>query len=246
VEESSVPSDRVNPRDLALHPPGFFVTGTDTGVGKTLVACALLHAFARSGLRAVGMKPVAAGAVWEDGVLLNEDVAAQRAASNVEAPLPLVNPYCFEPPVAPHIAARLVGVEIDVARVTEAFDALSARAECVIVEGVGGFRVPLGRKLDSTQLAQALALPVVLVVGMRLGCLNHALLTRDAIARSGLRLAGWVANHIDPDLLYADDNVDALRERLAAPLLARIPHDPQPDADAVSRRFLVEALTSGR
>jgi dethiobiotin synthetase len=223
----------------------FFVTGTDTGVGKTLVACALLRAFARSGARVVGMKPVAAGAVSDDGVLTNEDVVALRQAGNVDVPQALANPYCFAPPVAPHIAAREAGVEMDIARLREAFAALSAGADCVIVEGAGGFMVPLGPNLDSTQLAQALALPIVLVVGMRLGCLNHALLTRDAIARAGLRLAGWVANHIDPDMLCADENVEALRERLDAPLLARVAFDPQPNAEQVSRMFRMEALAPG-
>jgi dethiobiotin synthetase len=222
----------------------YFVTGTDTGVGKTLIACALLHAFARTGLRVVGMKPVAAGAVSRDGVLLNEDVAALGRASNVDAPRSLTNPYCFAPPIAPHIAARLAAVAIEAAHVIEAFEALSARADCVIVEGAGGFIVPLGPNLDSTQLARALALPVVLVVGMRLGCLNHALLTRDAIARAGLRLAGWVANHIDPEMLCQDENVDTLRERLAAPLLARIGHCAQPDAQAVSHMLSIEAFHS--
>lgn len=223
----------------------FFVTGTDTGVGKTLVACALLRAFARSGARVVGMKPVAAGAASGDGVLTNEDVVALRQAGNVDVPQSLANPYCFAPPIAPHIAAREAGVDIDVGRVREVFDALAARADCVIVEGAGGFMVPLGPNLDSTQLAQALALPVVLVVGMRLGCLNHALLTRDAIARAGLRLAGWVANQIDPDMLSKDENVDALRERLGAPLLARIAFDPQPSAEQVSRVLRIEALAPG-
>jgi dethiobiotin synthetase len=223
----------------------YFVTGTDTGVGKTLVACALLHAFARSGARVVGMKPVAAGAASTDGVLVNEDVAALRQAGSVDVPQSLANPYCFAPPIAPHIAAKQAGVDIDIARLCEAFHELSVRADCVIVEGVGGFRVPLGPNLDSTQLPQALALPVVLVVGMRLGCLNHALLTRDAIAHTGLRLAAWVANHIDPDMRCQDENVEALRERLDAPLLARVAFDPQPSADAVSRMLLLDALTRG-
>jgi dethiobiotin synthetase len=228
--------------DCGVGPRGLFVTGTDTGAGKTLVACALLRAFARGGLRAVGMKPVAAGAVWQDGVLLNDDVAALARAGNVEAPRALTNPYCFAPPIAPHIAARLAGVEIELARIAEAFDALSARADCVIVEGAGGFVVPLGPELDSSGLARALGMPVVLVVGMRLGCLNHALLTREAIDRAGLPLAGWVANHIAADMLCQDQNVDALRERLDAPLLARIAYDAAPSACAVSRVLRIEAL----
>ena len=124
----------------------FFVTGTDTGVGKTLIACALLRAFAQTGARVVGMKPVAAGGVSKDGVLLNDDVAALRQASTVDVPQSLTNPYCFEPAIAPHIAAQLAGVDIELERVRAAFGALSARTDCVIVEGVGGFRVPLGRK----------------------------------------------------------------------------------------------------
>jgi dethiobiotin synthetase len=233
-------------RGAATRPRGFFITGTDTGVGKTLVACALLHAFARTGLRVIGMKPVAAGAEQTGADLLNEDVAALARASNVQAPRSLVNPYCLAPPIAPHIAARLAGVEIDLGRLTRAFDALSARADCVIVEGAGGFVVPLGPSLDSSQLARALALPVVLVVGMRLGCLNHALLTRGAIARTGLRLAGWVANHIDPHMLCEDENVQALRERLDAPLLARIAHDPRSTAESVSRALLLDALVASK
>ena len=229
-------------RRSRIFPHGFFITGTDTAVGKTLVACALLHALGHSGLRVIGMKPIAAGAVREKGALVNEDVTSLRAASNVEAPLPLVNPYCFEPPIAPHVAARLAGVRIELAHVTEAFQALAARADCVIVEGAGGFMIPLGPNIDSAQLARELGLPVVLVVGMRLGCLNHALLTREAIGRAGLLLAGWVANHIDPDMLYPDENVDALRERLDAPLLARIAHETQPNAKLVSRTLLVEDL----
>ena len=222
----------------------FFVTGTDTGVGKTLVACALLHAFASRGMRAVGMKPVAAGAELIEGRLVNEDVTALRAASNVEVPPSLMNPYCFAPPIAPHIAASLQGVAIELPRVREAFDALTDLADCVIVEGAGGFMVPLGPKLDSAQVAHALALPVVLVVGMRLGCLNHALLTREAIGRAGLRLAGWVANHIDPDMLYMDENVEALRERLDAPLLARVAHGPQVNGESLSHTIRMDRLAA--
>jgi dethiobiotin synthetase len=195
-------------------------------------------------MRAVGMKPVAAGAELIDGRLTNEDVTALRAASNVDLPPSLTNPYCFAPPIAPHIAAFLEGVAIELPRVREAFDALSARADCVIVEGAGGFMVPLGPNLDSAQVAQALALPVVLVVGMRLGCLNHALLTTEAIARTGLRLAGWVANHIDPDMLFMDENVEALRERLGAPLLARVAHGPQVNAKSLSHTIRIEPLAA--
>jgi dethiobiotin synthetase len=213
---------------------GVFVTGTDTGVGKTLFTCALLRAYARQGLRAVGMKPVAAGAVLDDGALINEDVVALRAASNVAAPAELVNPYCFEPPIAPHIAAAEQGVTIDLTLIASSYERLAALADRVVVEGAGGFLVPLGERLDTAALARRLALPVVIVVGMRLGCLNHALLTAAAVRAAGLRLAGWVASHVDPDMAYADDNVDALKARMAAPLIARIPYTRAPDAASLA------------
>ena len=210
------------------------MTGTDTGVGKTLVACALLRAYAGRGLRAVGMKPVACGAEPGGSGLVNDDVERLIAAGNVSAPREHVNPYCFAPPIAPHIAARQAGVTISFDRIEDSFRALAARAQVVVVEGVGGFRVPLGSDLDTVQLAARLALPVVLVVGMRLGCLNHALLTADAIAARGLRLVGWVANHIDPSMIAADDNVRTLEALIAAPLIARIAHAVGPDPAALA------------
>ena len=228
------------------HPPsairGFFVTGTDTGVGKTLVACALLEAFAARGLKAIGMKPVASGAVPGAGGLVNEDVERLIAASGVAAPREDVNPYCFEPAVAPHIAARQAGVTISLERIERGFRGLAARAQVVVVEGVGGFQVPLGPGIDTAQLAARLALPVVLVVGMRLGCLNHALLTAQAVAGRGLKLAGWVANHVDPQMSAADENVRALEERLAAPLIARIAHAARPEPRAVAALLEVAKL----
>ena len=208
---------------------GFFVTGTDTGVGKTLVACALLRAYAGRGMMAVGMKPVAAGAAPGAHGLRHADVESLMAAGNVVVPREHVNPYCFALPIAPHIAARQAGVTISLDRIVESFRVLAARAQMVVVEGAGGFRVPLGPGLDTVQLAARLGLPVVLVVGMRLGCLNHALLTADAIAARGLPLAGWIANHIDPGMIAADDNVRTLEALIAAPLIARIAHAVSPD-----------------
>jgi dethiobiotin synthetase len=205
---------------------GFFVTGTDTGVGKTLMACALLHAFAARGYRCVGMKPVASGAEVRDGRLSNPDVDQLLAAGNVAAPRQDVNPYCFAPPIAPHIAAARANERIGLERIEECFRRLAARAEVIIVEGVGGFRVPLGGP-DTAEMAERLGLPVVLVVGMRLGCLNHALLTVESIAARGLRLAGWIANHVDADMDAADDNVRALRGLIGAPMLARAAYDAQ-------------------
>jgi len=208
------------------------VTGTDTGVGKTLVACSLLRAFAARGLKVAGMKPVASGAVPRASGLVHDDVEKLLAAGNVAAPREQVNPYCFEPPIAPHIAASGAGMRIDLDHIGQCFDALAARADIVIVEGVGGFLVPLGPGIDTAQLAARLALPLVLVVGLRLGCLNHALLTAEAVARRGLTLAGWVANHVDPRMAAAEENVHALETLIAAPLLARIAFTATPDSTA--------------
>jgi dethiobiotin synthetase len=193
-------------------------------------------------MRVIGMKPVAAGAAWEGEALVNEDVRALTLAANVAAPATLVNPYCFEPAIAPHIAAQQANVAIDLTRMTGAFAELAARCERVIVEGAGGFRVPLSTGSDTSDLARALGLPVVLVVGMRLGCLNHALLTADAVRAAGLTLAGWVANHVDPALACADENVAALAERLGAPMLARVAFSENADPRLIAARLDLEPL----
>ena len=228
--------------DLRLASHGFFVTGTDTGVGKTLIACALLHAYAAAGKRVVGMKPVAAGAERSAEGLLNADVRLLRSAGSVDASLALMNPYCFEPPVAPHIAAEQAGVVIDLKRIGQAFAQLAAAADVVIVEGVGGFCVPLNGKEDTADLAQHLALPVILVVGMRLGCLNHALLTAQAVRGRGLKLAGWIANRIDPDMAVAVENIRALAARLDAPLVGEIEFSASPDPARIAALLDVARL----
>lgn len=204
----------------------WFITGTDTGVGKTLVTAALLHAFAGAGKRVVGMKPVAAGL---DEAGRNEDVELLCAASNTAAERSLVNPYAFSAPVAPHLAAAEEGRDIRFAPIHAALGVLRRQAEVVLVEGVGGFRVPLGPEGDAADLAQTLNLPVILVVGLRLGCINHALLTAEAIAARGLRLAGWIGSHIDPDMLRAEQNEAALCEWIEAPLLGVLPFMTAPD-----------------
>ncbi|MBC8007032.1 MAG: dethiobiotin synthase [Prolixibacteraceae bacterium] len=207
-------------------PYGIFVTGTDTSVGKTLVASALLRAFALSGLRAVGMKPVATGCRADAPDRANEDVASLIAASNVSVPVDLINPYCFEPAVAPHLAAQQAGNFISLAHVRECYLALAAQADRVVVEGAGGLLVPLSAQEDFSDLVRALELSVVLVVGMRLGCLNHALLTAEAIHSRGLPFAGWVANRIDSAMPFFEDNLETLRQRLSAPLIAVMPFAP--------------------
>lgn len=210
---------------------GVFVTGTDTGVGKTRVACALVHALRSRGLRVAPMKPVAAGALWKDGAWANEDTRALAAAAGSDAPpLDAITPVLFREPIAPHIAAAREGRTITLAPLLAAHRLLAGESDFTIVEGVGGFRVPLCASLDSVDLARGLGLPVVLVVGLRLGCLNHALLTAESIERAGLRLAGWIANAIDPGMNAADENVAALVERLPAPLLGRFPYAPGADA----------------
>lgn len=201
----------------------YFLTGTDTEVGKTFITCALLHRAARDGLRAAGLKPVAAGT---DAAGRNEDVEAIRTASNLKLPDATINPYCFAAAVAPHIAAAESGVAIEFATIRTACASARQAADLLIVEGVGGFRVPLGSDGDSADLAVALGLPVILVVGLRLGCINHALLTAEAIAARGLVIAGWVANHIDPAMARFAENLATLSELLPAPLLGVVPHAP--------------------
>jgi dethiobiotin synthetase len=220
--------------DSTQHKPAWFITGTDTEIGKTFVSCALLHALRRAGLSAVAMKPVAAGF---DDKGRNDDVDRLLAASSLQPPLELVNPYGFKAAIAPHIAAEEEGRRIELPHIMATFAQLQALADAVLVEGVGGFCVPLGRTCDAADLAAALQLPVILVVGMRLGCINHALLTQQAIAARGLTLAGWVANRIDPAMSRFSENLAALQERLAAPLLGVVEHGTTPEKAALGLRL---------
>jgi dethiobiotin synthetase len=221
---------------------GVFVTGTDTGVGKTVAACALLHALAERGVEVMPMKPIAAGASMHEGMWANDDaVALLRAAGRDTSRLPDVTPVLLREPMAPHIAAAREGRRIALDPILKSFERLAA-AGFVVAEGVGGFAVPLDDDLDTVDLARALALPVVLVVGLRLGCLNHALLTARAIDAAGLTLAGWIANAIDPDMAVADENVTALEARLKAPLLGRLPYGSPPNALALSHHLDVAPL----
>ncbi|MEO6022265.1 MAG: dethiobiotin synthase [Burkholderiales bacterium] len=212
----------------------YFITGTDTGVGKTFVTCALLHTLNQQGISAVGMKPVAAGGDMSPEGLLNDDVEALRGASGVALSSEDLCCYLLPEPVAPHIAALHEDVEIDLDVIRQRFDQVADVAEVVLVEGVGGFLVPLGDSITSADLAVDLDLPVILVVGLRLGCLNHALLTQEAIVARRLTIAGWVANQIDPHMAELDANIDALEERLRAPLLGVIEWQKNPDASNVA------------
>ena len=217
-----------------------FVTGTDTGVGKTLISAALLHALSAHHARVVGMKPVAAGTELINGVMTNEDVIALRAASTCAVPAELDNPVLLPDPVSPHIAAARAGVTIDIPHIVACHRQLLLLADAVVVEGAGGFHVPLSDLETGADLAQALGLPVVLVVGLRLGCLNHALLTLEAIRARGLTLAGWVANHIDPAMLAQDDNIAFLQQKIQAPLLATVPYQCIPDPRALTFNLPLE------
>ena len=201
---------------------GYFVTGTDTGVGKTTFSVALIHALQQRGLKVAAMKPIAAGLELIEGRWVNEDVLALSAAAQIKADLQWMNPYAFAPAIAPHIAAAQIGVTIELDKIMSAYAVLSARADAVVVEGAGGFRVPLAAQLDTADLAQALDLPMILVVGMRLGCLNHALLTAEAITHRGLKWAGWVTNILQPDMPALEENIAALVARLQAPCLGRL------------------------
>lgn len=221
----------------------YFVAGTDTEIGKTLVSAALLHGFARAGLRAAAMKPIASGAVLRDGVLHNEDADQLDAAANVALPNEIRTPFMMREPIAPHIAAAREGIALDIGRIVEAHRFALTQADVVVVEGVGGFRVPLDDTHDTADLAVALNLPVVLVVGMRLGCISHALLTAEAIVARGLTLAGWVANRVDLDMLYPDENIATLKQRLHAPLLGVIPHLAPADASRAAAALDIGALT---
>jgi len=219
-----------------------FVTGTDTEIGKTLVSCALLYALGQQGVRAAGMKPVAAGSELRHGIWHNEDVDALAASAPLALSQALTTPYLLHTPAAPHIAAALDGVRIDPAHILHCFGLVRQQAQAVVVEGVGGFRVPLTDDFDTADMAQQIGLPVILVVGLRLGCISQALLTAEAITARGLVLAGWVANTLDAAMPHMAGNVDALADRLHAPLLGHLPRFAQPTAASAAACLDISAL----
>lgn len=227
-------------------PLSLFVTGTDTEIGKTFVSCALLHGFKRAGLRAAAMKPIAAGAVQRGGQWHNEDADQLDAAATVLLPPEIRTPYLLKAPAAPHIVAAHEGVALEIERIVRCHGEAAKLADIVVVEGVGGFRVPLDDERDTADLARALALPVVLVVGVRLGCINHALLTAQAIAARGLRIAGWVANVVDPAMLYREENIETIRRWLArehdAPLVGIVPHLMPASPERAAQEIDIEGL----
>lgn len=212
---------------------GYFITGTDTGVGKTLVAAALMKQQAALGLRVAGMKPVASGCSVTTEGLRNDDAVMLERHATARHPYSRVNPYAFAPPIAPHLAAQADGISIELPPLVAAYQQLAATADVVIVEGAGGWRVPIGATGSLSDLPEALGLDVILVVGLRLGCLNHALLTCEAILGGGkCRLVGWIGNGIDPGFSYLEGNLETLRHRLPAPCLGVIPLLSTPSVDA--------------
>ena len=214
---------------------GFYISGTDTGIGKTVASTALLHALRTRGLRAVGMKPVASGCEATADGWHNEDALALLAASDPQPAYGELNPYALPAPLAPELAAREAGVTIELPTLVAAFARLQTMADTVVVEGVGGWAAPLAADIDQADLVRALRLPVVLVVGMRLGCINHARLSARAIAGDGLELVGWIANHVDPDMQRQDENFRMLCQRLPAPCWGRLPYAPGANAPHLSK-----------
>jgi len=214
----------------------FFVAGTDTDAGKTVVSAGLLEAANQRGLKTIGLKPIAAGCEATADGLRNSDALTLQAAASVQLPYEQVNPFTFEPPIAPHIAAMHEQRVLNADRVAAMCKgALMQPADFAIVEGAGGWRVPLNFRETMANIPKLLNVPVVMVVGMKLGCINHALLTAESIARDGLQLAGWVANRVDPEMDCYAENVETIANMLRAPLLAEVPHLAEPSAENVAQ-----------
>jgi len=211
------------------HSSGFFVTGTDTEVGKTLVSGALILKLRAQGKHALGFKPVVAGTyLGPDDKLLNEDLETLRIASNLATDQLNLCPYVLDEPAAPHLVARSQGVNLGLAGVLQAFGDLQKQTDFVVVEGAGGFLVPLNEQEDLGDFAQEIHLPVILVVGMKLGCINHALLTIEALKSRQLKIAGWVANTLSQEMHLLNENIETLQSQIDAPFLGTIP--PLPSA----------------
>jgi dethiobiotin synthetase len=219
---------------------GYFITGTDTGVGKSCVSVALLRALQRQGLCVVGMKPVASGCEETADGLRNEDALLLQQYASLRVDYDLINPYAFAPAIAPHLAAKRAGVTIEFAPILERFRQLQEMSEAVIVEGAGGWLVPLNDQQSIADLATALQLPVIIVVAIRLGCINHALLTAQAVRASGCTLAGWIANHTRAASAESAETIDAIAARIGVPLLEQIDHAPQGTVE-----HLADAITLG-
>ena len=202
---------------------GVFVAGTDTEIGKTTCAVQLIHGLRHHGLQVMVMKPVASGGIWKDGELISEDAVALQQAASALSSLNEINPYCYEPPISPHLAASDAGFEPDLSQIKHLYYKHQERADIVVVEGAGGWKSPLSNSFDSTDLVMLLKLPVVLVVGLKLGCINHALLTMESMLRSNIMVAGWIGNQLTEDIGAAEAMIFSIDERTNIPLLGVVP-----------------------
>lgn len=216
----------------------FFITGTDTGVGKTCATVALMHYFKQQGQTVLGMKPVAAGCEWMDGQFKNEDALLLQEHGSVQLPYTDINPYAFELPVSPHLAAKDNPVKIE--KIVENFIGISNKAEVVLVEGAGGWFAPLNKEQDIASLAQALNIPVILVVGIKLGCINHAKLTFQAIKATNLQCHGWLAVCNDADMQCIVENIETIKKMASAPLLGVLPYMKKIDCQKLASEIVEE------
>ncbi|MCB1736222.1 MAG: dethiobiotin synthase [Gammaproteobacteria bacterium] len=223
---------------------GLFITGTDTDIGKTRITEALIYAFVSRGERVAGLKPIAAGCQRTPVGLRNDDALAMMRQANVELPYETVNPYAFEPPIAPHIAAAEAGIEMDPDVIQGVVQAVGEQADRVIVEGVGGWQVPIDDFVNTADLAELLGLPVIMVVGLRVGALNHALLTAEAIYARGVPIGGWLVNVVDPEMTRIDENIETLQRQIAFPYLGRVPWLTHPSAEEIATYLDIDAIGS--
>ena len=222
---------------------GFFVTGTDTEVGKTLVSGALILKLREQGKQVIGFKPVVAGTYQDaSGQTLNEDLETLRIASQLAPGQFNLSPYVLDMPVAPHLAAAIKGIALDINIIMQALGDIQKHSDCIVVEGAGGFLVPLNNHEDLGDLARQIGLPVILVVGMKLGCINHALLTQEAIKSRGLKIAGWVANSLTNEMTLLQENVATLQAKMNAPFLGLIPPLPKTLQKSHNSPYSIEAL----
>lgn len=222
---------------------GFFITGTDTEVGKTLVAAALILKMREQGIHTLGFKPVVAGTYQDhDGKILNEDLETLRLASQLAPEQMVLCPYILDMPIAPHIASEKIGTHLELKIMMDAYEQIRSQAEAVVVEGAGGFLVPINATENLSDLAQKLQLPIIMVVGMQLGCINHALLTEEAMTSRQLKVAGWIANTLSSEMPFLEENIEYLQGKLKAPLLGVIPSLPEALQKPMNAPYSLEAL----
>jgi dethiobiotin synthetase len=245
-EGTCVDTSAPREKELSGGISGFFITGTDTDVGKTEISLALIKHLQKQGMRVAAMKPIASGCSNTAEGLRNDDATRLQHAASSLSPYATVNPYAFESAIAPHIAARNCNTLIDINVITQQLKQLQKNSDLIIVEGAGGWRVPINEFQDISDLAFTMQLPVILVTGMRLGCINHALLSAEAICQRGLPFAGWIANQIDPDMSALDENIAAIQQRLEAPLLGKIPYLKELTADNIAEHLDLQPLATVR